>query len=265
MQNILTIAGSDTLGGGGIQADLKTFEALETFGVSALTCIATLLPDGNLKIHNLPEDTILDQLDAILNYVPLTHVKIGLVHQTETLKAICERLRQHPELTIIADPVLVFKEGAILAQQAYLDTLKKELLPLTSVVTPNLLEAQQLSGLSSITTREEMVEAATIIQSFGPKHVIIKGGQRFPGEQAVDLLKSGATTHYLEAPRLETTTIDGAGCTLSAAIAAELAQGKSIEVAVARAKKFVYAGLKDGIHLRHGLGNVWQGATKHAL
>ncbi len=125
MQNILTIAGSDTLGGGGIQADLKTFEALETFGVSALTCIATLLPDGHLKIHNLPEDTILDQLDAILNYVPLTHVKIGLVHQTETLKAICERLRQHPELTIIADPVLVFKEGAILAQQAYLDTLKK--------------------------------------------------------------------------------------------------------------------------------------------
>ncbi len=110
-----------------------------------------------------------------------------------------------------------------------------------------------------------MVEAATIIQSFGPKHVIIKGGQRFPGEQAVDLLKSGATTHYLEAPRLETTTIDGAGCTLSAAIAAELAQGKSIEVAVARAKKFVYAGLKDGIHLRHGLGNVWQGATKRAL
>ncbi|MSD83347.1 bifunctional hydroxymethylpyrimidine kinase/phosphomethylpyrimidine kinase [Lactobacillus curvatus] len=265
MQNILTIAGSDTLGGGGIQADLKTFEALGTFGVSAITCIATLLPDGQLKIHDLPEDTILDQLDAILNYVPLTHVKIGLVHQTKTLKAICGRLRQHPELNIITDPVLIFKEGAVPAQQAYLETLKKELLPLTSVTTPNLLEAQQLSGLSTITTRAEMVEAATIIQSFGPKHVIIKGGQRFPGKQAVDLLKSGPTTHYLEAPRLETTTIDGAGCTLSAAITAELANGKSLESAVARAKKLVYAGLKAGVHLRHGLGNVWQGAAQHAF
>ncbi|QFP79283.1 bifunctional hydroxymethylpyrimidine kinase/phosphomethylpyrimidine kinase [Latilactobacillus graminis] len=265
MQNILTIAGSDTLGGGGIQADLKTFEALQTFGVSALTCVATVLPNGHLQIHDLPKDTILEQIDAILNYVPLTHVKIGLIHQPDTLHAICSRLRQHPELTIITDPVLVFKEAAVSAHQVYLDILKHELLPLSTVVTPNLVEAQQLSDTPPITTRAKMLAAATTIQTLGPQHVIIKGGQRFPGEQAVDLLKSGATTHYLEAPRLETTTIDGAGCTFSAALTAELANGKSLESAVARAKKFVYAGLKDGVHLRHGLGNVWQGAAQHAL
>ena len=261
MSNILTIAGSDTLGGGGLQADLKTFEAFGHFGVSAVTCLATVMPDQTFQIQNIETETVLAQIEAILHYVPLTTIKIGLINDATTLEKIGHLLQKQPHLQIITDPVLAFKETTDKLQQQYLDSLKEFLLPQSLVVTPNLVEAQLLSGLPQIQTRAELEQAATIIQSIGPQHVVIKGGQRFPDDDAIDLLRSGTTNHYLSAPRLTSATRNGAGCTLSAAITAEIASGHAVYPAVKAAKQFVYHGIQNGIQLRHGFGNVRQGGS----
>ncbi|KRL60874.1 bifunctional hydroxymethylpyrimidine kinase/phosphomethylpyrimidine kinase [Latilactobacillus fuchuensis] len=258
MTNILTIAGSDTLAGGGLQADLKTFEALGTFGLSVVTCLATVQANRQFTIDNIASETVLTQLDAVLAHVPITYVKIGLINDVATLKLIIARLATEPQLQLIIDPVLAFKEGTLTPSQSYLEILKTQLLPRALVVTPNLIEACQLSGLSQITNRTELEQAATIIRSLGPQNVVIKGGQRLPGQTALDLLQTSTSQTYFEGPRLNTSTVDGAGCTFSAAITAELAQGQSLEKAVKTAKDYVYQSLQNGIVLRHQLGNVWQ-------
>lgn len=258
MTNVLTIAGSDTLAGGGLQADLKTFEALGTFGLSVVTCLATVQADQQVTIYNIESAAVLTQLDAILAHVPITYVKIGLVNDVRTLEQIISRLLADPQIKLIVDPILVFKEGTLTPSDSYLKMMRTQLLPQALVVTPNLIEARQLSGMTRITNRTELEQAATIIQSLGPKNVVIKGGQRLPGSTALDFLKTPTGQTYFEGPRLKTTSIDGAGCTFSAAITAELALNQSLENAVATAKDFVYQSLQNGLSLRHQLGNVWQ-------
>ena len=258
MPNVLTIAGSDTLSGGGLQADLKTFEIFDTFGLSVITSVATLTTQQAFSIHSLPSAIILEQLNAILTQVPLTHLKIGLVNNAQTLTAVVDLLAQYPALTIVVDPVLAFKEGHTTIDPDYLAVLKNELLPLATLVTPNLPEAAILSHQPTLATQADLESAATTIQAYGVQNVVIKGGQRLNQPLALDLLKTPSQSMTFKAPLLPTTTINGAGCTFSAAITAGLAQGLTIQSAVAVAKKFVYRGIQAGIQFENGTGSVRQ-------
>lgn len=261
MEDVLTIAGSDSLAGGGIQADLKTFEELDVFGVSALTSIASII-NNEVILNQINSAVILQQLDSILDQLPIHFAKTGLLGDTAALKIICNKLEQY-DLKLIVDPVLVFKEGDSQIKSDYLDLMKDRLLPLAYVVTPNLEEAKQLSGLSEITTKDDIREAAKRIQKTGCKNVVIKGGNRFPGDQAIDYLRCEEIDYWFEGSKINNLATDGAGCTFSAVITAELATGQSLPEAVNFAKRFVRQGIKKGIKINSQLGSVWQGAYRH--
>lgn len=261
MEDVLTIAGSDSLAGGGIQADLKTFEELDVFGVSALTSIASIIND-EVVLNQINSAVILQQLDSILDQLPIHFAKTGLLGDLSAIKSICHKISQY-ELTLVVDPVLVFKEGSAQIETDYLDVLKDKLLPLSYVVTPNLEEAKQLSGLKEIATKADIKKAAILIQKFGCKNVVIKGGNRFPGDMAVDYLRYEDRDYWFESSKISKNTTDGAGCTFSAVITAELALGQSLPESVYFAKKFVHSGIEKGIKINSQLGSVWQGAYRH--
>ncbi|MDT6979582.1 bifunctional hydroxymethylpyrimidine kinase/phosphomethylpyrimidine kinase [Levilactobacillus zymae] len=259
MENVLTIAGSDSLAGGGLQADLKTFQELETFGVSAVTSIATVLPD-DFTVTPLSPDLIASQLKSVLTQVPLSAIKTGLLPDLATLRVVVTALRQQT-VPIIVDPVLVFKEGKTATQAAYIAALKQELLPLATVVTPNLKEAELLSGLT-LTSAEQLPAAARRIQALGCPNVVIKGGSRLAGDTAVDYLFTPQGETWFRALKVASPATDGAGCTFSAAITAWLARGVPVTAAVDRAKAFVRAGIVYGVQFNDQFGSVWQGAWR---
>jgi len=260
MENVLTIAGSDSLAGGGIQADLKTFEELDVFGVSALTSVASILP-GTVALTQLSPVVVAQQLTSILSQLPVRFVKTGLLGDVATLDLVCDQLRRYP-VWLVVDPVLVFKEGAMGLAADYIAALRQRLLPLAYVTTPNLDEAAQLSGLAAITTREQMRTAAQRIQTLGCPNVVIKGGSRFPGTVAIDYLRYGEADYWFEESKIQRKTTDGAGCTFSAAITALLATGVVLPQAVGQAKQFVHAGIEHGVAISERLGSVWQGASR---
>ncbi|MFC6274092.1 bifunctional hydroxymethylpyrimidine kinase/phosphomethylpyrimidine kinase [Levilactobacillus tangyuanensis] len=260
MENVLTIAGSDSLAGGGIQADLKTFEELNVFGVSVLTSVASILPSG-VSLYQIDSAIIKQQLDSILTQLPVHFAKTGLLGDLPALETVCDELAAHP-LKLVVDPVLVFKEGDTQLQSDYLKAMQQRLLPLGFVTTPNLDEAGQLSGLGKITTKAEMVTAAKAIQAFGCPNVVIKGGNRLPGDTAVDYLRYGEQDFWFESPKIHQSTTDGAGCTFSAAITGQLANGRSLPDAVNDAKRFVHLGIEHGVVISPQLGSVWQGASR---
>lgn len=261
MEDVLTIAGSDSLAGGGIQADLKTFEELDVFGVSALTSIASIISD-EVILNQINSAVILQQLDSILDQLPVHFAKTGLLGDVSALRVICNKLEQY-KMKIVVDPVLVFKEGNSQIESGYLEVMKKKLLPLAYVVTPNLEEAKQLSGLLEINDKSDLKKAAKIIQDLGCPNVVIKGGSRLPGDTAIDYLRSNDKDYWFESSKINNIATDGAGCTFSAAITAKLATGQSLSESVNFAKKFVRLGIKDGIKINSQLGSVWQGAYRH--
>ncbi|MFC6323815.1 bifunctional hydroxymethylpyrimidine kinase/phosphomethylpyrimidine kinase [Companilactobacillus baiquanensis] len=261
MEDILTIAGSDSLAGGGIQADLKTFEELNTFGVSALTSIASII-NNEVILNQINSAVILQQLDSILDQLPIHFAKTGLLGDASALRIVCNKLRQY-DLKLVVDPVLVFKEGSSQIEADYLEIMKDKLIPLAYVITPNLEEAKRLSGISQITTKNDLVKAAKIIQTFGCPNVVIKGGARFSDDQAIDYLRCGNIDYWFEGPKIDSQAIDGAGCTFSAVITAKLATGQSLPESVNFAKKFVRAGIKSGVKINSQLGSVWQGAYRN--
>lgn len=259
MLQILTIGGSDTLAGGGIQADLKTFNQFHTFGLSALTSIATVSPQHEFNINTLTGAQLQQQLDAINYFSQLDAIKIGLIPSIEQLEVVVSFLKQQAHLPIIIDPVLIFKEGHQQLTQPYLTYLKKALLPLATVITPNLKEAALLANQSEINHKDQMLTAAKTIQELGVPNVIIKGGQRLKSNLAVDLILKKTRHAWLTSPLIETIAIDGAGCTFSAAICAQLANPEiSLATATKVAKDFVYQGILNGLTLNDGLGNVTQ-------
>lgn len=260
MENVLTIAGSDSLAGGGIQADLKTFEELDVFGVSALTRVASIFP-GKVNLTQLAPEVVEQQLTSILSQLPVRFVKTGLLGDVATLDLVCDQLRQYP-VWLVVDPVLVFKEGGMDLATDYIAALRQRLLPLAYVTTPNLDEAAQLSGLAAITTREQMRTAAQRIQTLGCPNVVVKGGSRLAGAVAVDYLRYGDEEYWFTEPKIQKKTTDGAGCTFSAAITALLAAGVALPQAVAQAKQFVRAGIDHGVAISEQLGSVWQGASR---
>jgi pyridoxine kinase len=258
MQNVLTIAGSDSLAGGGLQADLKTFEELNVFGLSATTSIANIFPD-DVSIKVLDPELVKEQLDSVLTQVPIAYAKTGLLGSVAMIELVKQELEEN-NLPLVVDPVLVFKEGETAEEVDYLAAMKNDLLPLASVTTPNLTEAEQLSGLK-IESIGQLPQAAQRIQDLGCPNVIIKGGSRLSGNEAVDYLLTEKQGYWFRNNKIDTAITNGAGCTFSAAITAFLAQEKSVVDAVKMAKEFVRLAIIHGVTIGDS-GSVWQGATR---
>jgi hydroxymethylpyrimidine/phosphomethylpyrimidine kinase len=243
----LTIAGSDPCGGAGLQADLKTFEALDGYGTSVVTSVTAQNTVELTAVHDVPSALIREQLRAVLSDLPPDAVKIGMLSTVPGIRAVVQELSRQ-RAPIVLDPVMVSKSGARLLRSTSLEALVGELLPITAVVTPNLPEASVLAGLP-IRDETDAKLAARRIQAMGPRAVLITGGHA-EGPVVVDGLLDGRTWLRFSAPRIETTSTHGTGCTLSSAIAAHLARGADVPEAVTLAIAYV----RRALALAPGLG-----------
>ncbi|MGG1574806.1 pyridoxine/pyridoxal/pyridoxamine kinase [Fictibacillus sp. NRS-1165] len=256
----LTIAGSDTSGGAGIQADLKTFQELGVYGMTAINVVVAQDPhrDWYHEVFLLPLDLFKAQLETVLAGIGVDAVKTGMLASVDVIHATAEAIDKYDIKNVVVDPVMVCK-GAEPLQPELAETLQNVLVPKATVVTPNLFEAAHLSGMAPITTIEQMKEAAQKIQAGGAKYVIVKGGGKLVHEKAVDVLFDGDNFDILESDRIDTTYTHGAGCTYSSAVAAELAKGRSVKEAIAVAKDFITEAIRHSFPL-----NQYVGPTDHS-
>lgn len=251
----LTLAGSDSGGGAGIQADLKTFAALGCYGASVITSLTAQNTTGVSAIYPVPPDFVAKQLLSVWQDIGFDAVKIGMLHSPEIIRVIAESLKRFQVANIVLDPVMIAKSGDRLLREEAVLSLTVELLPLAMVITPNLPEAAALLG-RPVESPEAMEAAARDLARLGPSAVLIKGGH-LAGEICADLLyeRSENKVTRFEALRVETINTHGTGCTLSAAIAAGLAHGYSLAEAVARAKDYLNGALRAGAGYRLGGGH----------
>ncbi|MCD8392004.1 MAG: bifunctional hydroxymethylpyrimidine kinase/phosphomethylpyrimidine kinase [Cloacibacillus porcorum] len=257
----MTVAGSDSGGGAGIQADLKTFAALKVFGTSAITALTVQNSLGVTGIHNAPPEIIKAQILAVGSDFPLGAVKTGMLGNRGTIRAVAEGLSELGIKKIVVDPVMVAQSGDSLLAADAVEAVKEIIVPLASIVTPNLPEAEKLTGMR-IESVEEMTAAAREIAKLGCGAVLVKGGH-LAGEPEIitDVLLADGKISLLQDRRIETTANHGTGCTLSSAIAAELAAGLGLEEAVARARQYLRAGLHYGVTAGHGAGCLGHAVT----
>ena len=252
MYRALTIAGSDSGGGAGIQADLKTFAALGVYGTSVLTSITAQNTVGVQGIYDLPPEFVGLQIDSALTDIGADAVKTGMLSNTKIIAMVAEKLRRYQVENLVIDPVMIAKSGDPLLREEAHVTLIHDLFPLAKVVTPNLHEARVLSRLP-ISSLEEMKEAAKAIHRLGPQNVVVKGGH-LEGE-SVDLLYDGRQFLEFPGPRLETKNDHGTGCTFASAIAAGLAKGQDVPTAVRAAKEYITQALQGAIGWELGEGH----------
>jgi hydroxymethylpyrimidine/phosphomethylpyrimidine kinase len=245
----LTIAGSDSGGGAGIQADLKTFSAFEVFGMSAITAVTAQNSVGVLGVLDLPPDFVGRQIDAVLDDIGADAIKTGMLATKDVVGTVAGRLRAHRSVPLVVDPVMIATSGDPLLQPAARDVLVRELLPLATLVTPNLMEAGVLADMA-VHTEDDMVEAARRIAGLGPRHVLVKGGHL--KDSATDVLWDGRTLTRFAAARVDGPPLHGSGCTYSAAIAAGLARGGALIDAITEAKAYVTAAIRGAIQAGRG-------------
>ena len=252
----LTIAGSDSGGGAGIQADLKTFSALGAYGASVITAITAQNTRGVTAVEDISVATIIAQMDAVFSDLTVNAVKIGMVSRIETIAAIAERLRRQSQ-PVVLDPVMVATSGDRLLQEDAIETLRRELLPIATIATPNLPEAALLTGTPIAETETDINHQAAAILKAGAKAVLIKGGHG-AGPESTDYLFADGTMQALSAARVETKNDHGTGCTLAAAITAHLARGSELLEAVELAKDYLNGALDAGrgLAVGHGRGPV---------
>jgi hydroxymethylpyrimidine/phosphomethylpyrimidine kinase len=254
---LLTIAGSDSGGGAGIQADLKTFSALGAFGMSAIAALTAQNTLAVTAIHPVPPDFLQKQLEAIFDDIGVDAVKIGMLATPELITVVAETLTRYNANNIVLDPVMVAKSGDKLLQDNAIEALRTKLLPLASVITPNLPEASVLLGRSVI-IEADMMQATKDLQSLGAKNILLKGGH-LGGKMSSDLLltESGKAL-WFEAERIETKNTHGTGCSYSSAIATFLGKGYTLENAIASAKQYISDAIRFGAtyQLGHGHGPV---------
>ncbi|HXH83524.1 MAG TPA: bifunctional hydroxymethylpyrimidine kinase/phosphomethylpyrimidine kinase [Candidatus Tectomicrobia bacterium] len=247
----LTIAGSDSGGGAGIQADLKTFTAFHVFGMSVITAVTAQNSLGVTGVHDLPPEFVARQIDAVLGDLGADAVKIGMLSAASIVEAVADRLRAHRAGPIVVDPVMIAKSGDPLLRPDAREALVAVLLPLADVVTPNLHEAAALAGMP-VSTESDMEEAARRIHARGPRRVLVKGGHL--KDSATDILWDGRGFTRFSGPRLDSINTHGTGCTFSSAIAAGLARGRDLERAVRDAKAYVTAAIREGFQVGRGVG-----------
>lgn len=263
---ILTIAGSDSSGGAGIQADLKTFQEYGTFGFSAITSFVTMDPDNNWShsVTSVDSDVVAKQLKTIYAGAPLAALKTGMLGEIETIKVARHYIDVFNQENVVIDPVMACKGTTELLQPENVAKMVELLLPVATITTPNLIEAGILSGLGELHTVDDMKEAAKRILDLGPKNVVVKGGKRIAGNQAIDIFYDGQDFITLENEMYLTDFNHGAGCTFAASITAGLGKGFTVKEAVIQGKAFVAAAIKDGLEINPFLGHVWHGAYNHA-
>ncbi|MFJ5716385.1 bifunctional hydroxymethylpyrimidine kinase/phosphomethylpyrimidine kinase [Neobacillus sp. NPDC093127] len=258
MKKALTIAGSDSGGGAGIQADLKTFQELEVYGMSALTAITAQNTLGVHAVYPMTVEAVAKQIEAIGEDIGADAVKTGMLFSAEIIEAVSEQLVKYQWENVVVDPVMIAKGGASLLQQEAIFSMKKNLLPLAKVVTPNIPEAEVLTGMV-IRTYGDKKEAAKRLYEIGVKNIVIKGGHDENKSESTDLLFDGAEFYTFTSKRIQTKNTHGTGCTFSSVITAELAKGSNVYQAVLTAKDFIQAAIEDELVIGQGNGptNHW--------
>lgn len=251
---VLSIAGSDSSGGAGIQADLKTFAALGCYGMTAITALTAQNTLGVRAIHGVPPDMLRDQIDAVIEDIGVDAVKIGMLHSPEIVQTVAQAIDRHGLGQVVLDPVMVATSGAVLIDNPAIAVLVRELFGRALVVTPNLDEASLLVG-RALCSESDMEAAAHELLAMGARAVLLKGGH-LAGEWVCDLLvtQSGAL-HWMRAPRIHSANTHGTGCTLSSAMAAHLALGANLLQAVEAARAYVRAALQAAARVRCGGGS----------
>ena len=267
MKKALTIAGSDSSGGAGIQADLKTFQELGVYGMTALTVIVAMDPHNNWNHQVFPVsiDIIKAQLETIIAGVGINAMKTGMLPTSDIIELAAFTVKKHGITNVVVDPVMVCKGAGEPLNPENTDCYKKTLVPLATVVTPNIFEASQLSGIKDITTVDGMKEAAVRIKELGAGCVVVKGGKGIEHRNAVDVFYDGVAFEILETEKIGTTFTHGAGCTFSAAIAAELAKGADVFQSVKTAKLFITEAIKHSFRLNQYVGPTDHSAYKKTL
>ncbi len=255
IRNVLSIAGSDPSGGAGIQADLKAFAARGTYGMAALTALTAQNTHGVSGVHAVPAAFVASQIGAIFEDIRVDAVKIGMIANAEIAEAVGEVLRPYSDtVPIVLDPVMIAKGGSPLLAPDAVDAVRRSLMPLASLVTPNLPEAAALLGEAAAITREAMAKQAGRLRRLGPRAVLVKGGH-LEEEDSPDVLSTASGHQWFEGRRVATSNTHGTGCTLSSSIAAELAKGASVETAVAIAKAYLSNAIAASDDLNVGSGH----------
>ena len=254
MKRVVTIAGSDSGGGAGIQADLKTFAALGVYGASVLTAITAQNTLAVTAVHEIPPDIVAAQIDAVVTDIGADAVKTGMLSSAPIIEVVAAKLREYRLPNVVVDPVMAAKSGDRLLREDAVTVLRDLLLPLATVVTPNLPEAEILVG-RSLLNGDAIRRAAREIVALGPKAVVMKGGHA-ASDVVVDVLFDGVSFREYSAPRIHTSSTHGTGCTFASAIAAGLALGLGVEGAVAQAKVYVTEAIRNAKPIGGGHGPV---------
>jgi hydroxymethylpyrimidine/phosphomethylpyrimidine kinase len=257
IQRALTIAGSDSGGGAGIQADLKTFAAFGVYGMSAITSVTAQNTLTVAGVHDLPPEFVAQQIDLVAQDIGVDAAKTGMLSNAGIVRAVAESVTRNNIQRLVVDPVMVAKSGDALLREDARNALIEAIVPLAYVITPNLPEAAALTGLE-VVNRDRMADAAKRIFDMGARHVLVKGGHLEEGE-AIDLLFDGSILTWVSAPRIPTSNTHGTGCTYSAAIAACLALGLDVPSAVNQAKRYVTGAIQHALALGSGHGPLDHG------
>lgn len=252
---VLTIAGSDPTGGAGIQADIKTISALGCYASSAITSVVNENTVGVYGVHDIPADMVVGQITSVLDDIGADAIKIGMLHSPELVHAVADLLRDRQFKNVVLDPVMVATSGGDLMLDETIDVLRKELIPLARIITPNIPETERLLGGRTIKSVDDMKDAASELTDMGTS-VLLKGGH-LTGDVMIDVLCNSETMQRLELPsdKVKTNNTHGTGCTLSSAIASGLALGKSLTPAVVFAKQYITDAIVAGAEFEIGKGN----------
>jgi len=250
---VLIVAGSDSGGGAGIQADIKTVTALGGYAMTAVTAVTVQNTLGVSGIHDIPVSVVMAQMHAVLGDIGVDAVKTGMLHSAEVIEAVAGTLDEFDVIApVVVDPVMVAKGGASLLEASAINALKSELIPRAGLVTPNIPEAEALTGLT-IETVDDQKRAGEKLLALGAKAALVKGGH-MRGDQVTDVLVTSKGSEVFTSARLDTVHTHGTGCTLASAIAVQLAQGRSLSAAVARARNYVYEAIRTAPGFGQGHG-----------
>ncbi|MGZ9586989.1 pyridoxine/pyridoxal/pyridoxamine kinase [Paenibacillus marinisediminis] len=263
IKKVLTLAGSDSSGGAGIQADLKTFQERGVYGMTALTTVVTMDPDNQWAhgVYPIALSTVKEQLKTILS-IGIDGMKTGMLGAVDIIELAAHTIEKHAITNVVVDPVMVCKGQDEALHPETNEALRDLLVPRSTVVTPNLFEASQLAGTGPVRTLDDMKEAAARIHELGAKYVLVKGGSKIGLPTSVDVLYDGREFEILEADLITTTYTHGAGCTYSSAILAEIAKGNDVPTSVRTAKRFITEAIRHSFPLNQYVGPLRHNALR---
>lgn len=255
---VLIIAGSDSGGGAGIQADIKTVTALGGYAMTAITAITVQNTQGVFGVHGVPTNIVADQIRVVMEDIGADALKIGMLGDAATVEAVADAIEKHaPNVPLVLDPVMIAKGGASLLQESAIDALKRRLIPRATLVTPNAPEAERLTGLR-VRSEEDQERAGEALLGLGARAALVKGGH-IEGDMIRDVLITAEETFIFEGYRIETKATHGTGCTLASAIAVSIAQGISLEYSVERARQYLREAILQAPGFGHGHGPLDHG------